>query len=92
MLRWTRQRLAILRRLVPAVGGAVLVVQGASAIRRGDAAYENYWGGQVFPPVAVVLGLGLLGFAIFRPAALAKQPRDKHGRRVRFPHEDVRKW
>lgn len=91
MLRWMRRRLAVLKRLIPGVGGVILIAQGASAIRRGDAAYQNYWGGQVFPPLAVLLGLCLLGFAMFWPAALGKQVRDKRGRHVTFPHEDVRR-
>ena len=92
MLIWMRRRLSVLKRAVPAVLGLVLVAQGIASLRKGEGGYTNYWGGLVFPPFAIVLGLALLVIAALWPDALSKRIKNKRGREVRFPHQDVRKW
>ena len=92
MLRTMRRHLGLLKRIIPGLVGVVLILQGASALGKSEAAYENYWGGLVYPPVAILLGLVLLALVIWRPLALSKRLQDKRGRPIRFPHQDVRKW
>jgi hypothetical protein len=92
MLRWMRRRRKILGRVVPGLMGVVLLVQGATALSQGEGGWPNYWGGLVSPYFALLLGAALLAMAVWRPMLLSKKLRDKRGREVRFPHQDVRKW
>jgi hypothetical protein len=50
--------------------------------------YSNYWGGAVFAPLVVVLGLAVI---LLSPFTLRKGARTDDGERVRFPHEDVKR-
>jgi hypothetical protein len=98
MLAPFRNRLV--RRLVLLAIAAILVLNGAVAVSRGRPAYDNYWGGKVFPPLAIAAGIASAVFALrsAKPSSresrrerlerrrLAKRPR------MRFPHEDARKW
>ncbi len=65
MLRFFRQKGA--KRLVGAWLGVVLVVTGVSALSVGRPAYRNYKGQWVFPPVAIIIGLGTLILAFRTP-------------------------
>jgi hypothetical protein len=65
MLRHLRQKGA--KRLVFASFGVVLVLTGVSALSVGRPAYRNYKGQWVFPPVAIVMGLGTLVLAFRAP-------------------------
>ena len=72
--------------------GVMLIFCGAVAILQGRFVYGNYWGGAVFPPVAIIVG-GLMIYAVlFRWKSFNKPRLDKRGRRVRFPADDFRKW
>src|SRR3989442_493808 len=50
-----------------AVFGIILASQGAYAMWRGLPAYPNYWGGVVFPGLAIALGLCVTIACIFFP-------------------------
>ena len=67
MANWMRRHLPTTRRVVYATMGAVLIAQGSTALARGRVDYPNYWGGKVFPPLAIVLGLASVGFAVADP-------------------------
>ena len=67
MANWMRRHLPTTRRVVYATMGVVLIAQGATALLRGSVSYPNYWGGKVFPPLAIVLGLASVGFAVADP-------------------------
>lgn len=54
--------------------------------------YENYWGGVVFAPFTIVIGLVFLYIAFFRYDRVGSAWRDRKGRRIRFPADDFRKW
>ena len=90
----------LIRRVVLLAIAGVLVLGGALAVAEGRPSYDNYWGGKVFPPLAIVIGIGAAVFAL-RP----ERPRKRESRqerrerkrtpkkpRMRFPHEDMRKW
>lgn len=54
--------------------------------------YSNYWGGAVFAPLVVLVGLAI---ALLSPFVLIsdRSVQDNPAERVRFPHEDVsRPW
>jgi hypothetical protein len=66
---------------------------GSQCYRAPLGIYSNYWGGVVFAPLVVAIGILavlLSPFAIQRERG-ARPP--DHGQPVRFPHEDVeRPW
>lgn len=74
-----RRHLPTTRRVVYATMGAVLIAQGSMALSRGRVAYPNYWGGKVFPPLAIVLGLASVGFAMADPFRRRPSRRDHRG-------------
>jgi len=46
--------------------GLSLVLTGAAALRDGRLHYQNYWGGSVFAPLAIVVGITALVMVIVR--------------------------
>jgi hypothetical protein len=69
-----------------------LILNGTVAILQQRWTYGNYWGGQVFAPVAIAFGVLLLYLLVFRYKELKKPRVEKKGRPVRFPADDFRKW
>jgi cbb3-type cytochrome oxidase subunit 3 len=69
-----------------------LIFYGIVAIVENRWTYENYWGGGVFAPVAILFGCLVIYVVVFRYDALKKSGVDKKGRRIRFPADDYRKW
>jgi uncharacterized membrane protein len=69
-----------------------LIFYGTLAMIENRWIYGNYWGGQVFAPVAILFGVLRIYIVIFRFNALKKSGVDKKGRRIRFPADDFRKW
>jgi hypothetical protein len=47
--------------------GLALTGMGSASLRRGDLFYENWWGGLVFGPMAIVFGILLMIGAVFAP-------------------------
>jgi hypothetical protein len=78
MFQTLRQKGA--KRLVVAVLGVVLVLTGVSALSAGRPAYRNYKGQWVFPPVAIVMGLGALVLALWAPRPQSRRKRKPGGR------------
>jgi hypothetical protein len=72
--------------------GLILIFQGAAGIMGNRWTYSNYWGGGVFAPFAILMGVLFIYIAIFRYDAFKKPRVDKKGRRIRFPADDFRKW
>ena len=46
--------------------GVILLLMGTSSMLRGNPNYGNFFGGVVFAPVAIIIGLLLIVIAIFR--------------------------
>jgi hypothetical protein len=67
-------------------------MQGVVALAAGRPSYANYWGGAVFPPVAIALGLGAIALAWWLPDKPRQTRTGSTKPRMRFPHEDARKW
>ncbi len=91
-LRWIRRHQGALMRLVPGVLGFALLAQGIGALWLDVPGWPNYWGGLVFPPLAILLGAVFLGVALSGSSLLSRVPKDKDGNPIRFPHQDIRKW
>jgi hypothetical protein len=79
-------------RLPGAFFGVFAVCYGVLQIMRGQLSYQNYWGGLVFAPFAIVLGVLVLYISLFRHDRVAGAWRDRKGRPVRFPADGFRKW
>jgi len=79
-------------RTLASVLAVFLILYGVAQITGGRVSYENYWGGLVFAPFTIVLGILLLYIALFRFDRLRRVQRDKKGRPLRFPVDDFRKW
>lgn len=81
-----------LYRLVFAILLLVLVLTGVMYMAKGSIGWSNYWGGLVFPPFAVLVGLLLLYVVIFHWDRLIRPPkRDKKGRAHNVFKDDRRK-
>lgn len=81
-----------LYRLVFVFLSLVLVITGVKYMAEGSIGWSNYWGGLVFPPFAVLVGLLLLYVGMFRWERLIKAPKtDKKGRVRDFFKDDRRK-
>jgi hypothetical protein len=52
--------------------GALVLCFGLGSLSRGGLLYANWWGGVVFAPFAVILGLIALGIAIYGRYASVK--------------------
>lgn len=87
-LRWMLKQHS---RLLGGVFGAFAVCYGMLQIARGNLNYENYWGGLVFAPFMIFLGVMVLYISLFRHARVAAAWHDKKGRPVCFPRDDFRK-
>ena len=80
-----------------------LTLGGLQAVLFGDLHYENYWGGLVFAPLAIVAGVFVMPWLAWkwktlsapekrpplkgRAARLARQAEE-----TRFPIDDYEKW
>jgi len=47
--------------------GLAAIALGVVPVLRGDLFYENWWGGLVFSPIAIILGLVMILGAVFKP-------------------------
>ena len=70
-------------------GGALIAAYGlVQCYRTPIWTYPNYWGGAVFAPLVVAIGILVMVISPFRLVS----PKED-GERIRFPHEDVeRPW
>lgn len=55
--------------------GLSLVLTGVAALWTGRLHYQNYWGGSVFAPLAIVVGIMALVVVIVRWRSLNETPR-----------------
>jgi hypothetical protein len=63
--------------------GLSLVLTGAAALRTGRLHYQNYWGGSVFAPLAIVVGITALVVVIVRWRSLNETGPRLRGKAVR---------
>jgi len=69
-----------------------VIAKGTFSLYKSGWVYSNYWGGLVFAPIGILVGLLFIYVIIFRWDTLNKPMVDKKGRRIRFPGDDFRKW
>jgi len=63
--------------------GLSLVLTGAAALQSGRLHYQNYWGGSVFAPLAIVGGLMALVMVIVRWRSLNETGPELRGKAAR---------
>jgi hypothetical protein len=84
-------------RIVLGIVGIFIILFGAGALSKGHLGYENYWGGFVYGPIAIVIGL-LVILAALRGNLQTKKLRGREARLARkadetkFPIDTYRKW
>jgi hypothetical protein len=61
----------------------LLILIGTGTVLKGDLTYRNYWGGLVFAPIVIPVGLVLLYLVIFRWRKLSQRPERLKGRAAR---------
>lgn len=83
--------------------GILFLLSGLREVLFGDLHYSNYWGGAVFAPLAIAIGLFLLVMLVLKWRTL-DQPEEqrkltgKAARKARqaeetkFPIDDFKKW
>jgi uncharacterized membrane protein len=69
--------------VICAIFALSLILLGIATLRRGDLNYRNYWGGLVFAPVAIAIGLVFLCMVMFRWRKLSQDPTPLRGRVTR---------
>ena len=52
--------------------GATIIGVGIGPLRHGRLSYENWWGGLVFAPFAIIFGIIIVLGALFKPAIFGK--------------------
>jgi hypothetical protein len=60
-----------------------LIFKGIGALLKGDLGYGNYWGGLVFAPMAIAIGLFSFYIMLFRWRKFSQQPKQLKGRAAR---------
>jgi hypothetical protein len=80
--------------------GLMLIASGVASVWKGEFMYTNYWGGQVFGPLAIMLGAAMLLIVVSRlrrqivapfgshkeaqPARRARRHQKRHRKRKRY--------
>jgi hypothetical protein len=59
------------RRIGFGIISLLIVILGAGTLFQGHLQYSNWWGGIVFAPFAIIVGLSCLFIAAFRPKFFA---------------------
>lgn len=83
--------------------GLLLMLSGLATLLAGDIQYLNYWGGAVFAPLPIALGVCLLVVVFWKWNALNERlPKTKRrgkaarlarqAERTKFPIDEFRKW
>ena len=84
-----RERLA---RVSSVCFSLLLILTGVAALLRGRLVYSNYWGGVVFAPFAILMGVLVIWIVVFKWHRISGPAKDKKARVIRFPSDDWRKW
>ena len=88
----TKKQRARVGRIALIAGGLILLMTGVFDIVRGRLLYPNYWGGAVFTPFTILVGILIVFIGVFRSKNIDKPHRDKNGRPIKFPADDWQKW
>ena len=88
----TKTQRARVGRIALIAVGLLFLMTGIFDIVRGRLFYPNYWGGPVFAPITILVGLLAMIIGIFRFKNLDSPPREKDGRPTKFPGNDWQKW
>lgn len=74
-------------RIAVAFAGGLVIIVAVLSMLGGELSFENYWGGLVFAPIAMLVGALALFVALFKWRNLTgdKSPGESK-------HDDWRKW
>ena len=61
-------------RFVAGLAGAAMIAMGVASVLHGGVSYENWFGGLVFAPFAILLGVFTVFCALFKPRWLSTSP------------------
>ena len=75
---------ARLQQITFALISLTVILLGAAPLFRGDFFYSNYWGGLVFGPLAILIGLCGVCVAVFRWRKFLEPPERLKGRAARL--------
>lgn len=67
---------------------SMIIFYAVVDLLRGETIYSNYWGGQVFAPIAIIGGVLIIYVVWFRSKHLQSRHRDKS----EYPWKDYHKW
>ena len=77
---------------IAAVGLSIVLIAGAASTLVTGIAYPNYWGGSIFAPVALIIGVATLLLALFPKRASRFVSRLSDGKPFPGSSEEWRKW
>ena len=80
------------RRWTVGLASLLVILLAVASLFEGKLHYSNYWGGMVFAPFAILIGLLALYAVVFRWEKLERPSVDKRGRPIRYPGDDIEKW
>lgn len=88
-----KKRRELFARLVLGFFGTIIIVMGLSSIYSGNFNYSNYWGGVVFAPIAIIIGILVLIVVIFRWKTFDPMFRDDNSNSQKTNmHDNWQKW
>jgi hypothetical protein len=70
----------------------LLILTGVAHIVKGSVGWTNYWGGLVFPPVALLFGALLLYITLFRWKKFLSPREDANEKAPGTFKDDWKKW
>jgi hypothetical protein len=88
-------------RIISLVFSIILITGGVGSLLDGRLHYRNYWGGAVFAPFAIAIGVFWLALILFRWKRLTETNQRLRGRaarqarqaeRTKFPIDDYHRW
>lgn len=85
---WIRSNTTV--RVVLGILSLCIIFVGLKASLSGDLSYENYWGGLVFGPLAILLGAAGLVGTIFMWRKLNRKQRQQKGHAARKARKAAR--
>jgi tellurite resistance protein TehA-like permease len=88
-----KKRRELFARLGLGFFGTIIILMGLSSIYSGNLNYSNYWGGVVFAPIAIIIGILVLIVVIFRWKTFDPMSKDENSNNQKTNrHDNWRKW
>lgn len=81
--------------------GLAVVIMGIATLGRGQLHYQNYWGGEVFAPFAIIIGVAFAVVCAWKWKSIVRPSKQLKGKarrdaeraaQTKFPIDSYRKW